>query len=52
MHGKASDVVRVGLERGDLFVGIVIEDTELKVIGSSNKPIFTCNKFDTAYWYF
>lgn len=32
VDGKTSDIVRVGLESGDLFMGVVIEDAQLKVV--------------------
>jgi hypothetical protein len=49
VHGETSYIIRVSLERGDLLMRIVIEDTQLEVVRASNKPVFSGNKFNTAY---
>jgi len=38
----------MGLERDDLFVRVVIEDTELKVVRTSDEPVFTRDELDTT----
>jgi hypothetical protein len=50
VYSKAADIVRVSLELGDFFMGIVIENTELVIVGSSDEPVFTCDEFDATYW--
>ena len=39
MYGQASDIVGVGLERGDLFVCVVVEDAELEVVRARDEPV-------------
>ena len=46
MYGQASNVVGVCPKRRDLFLGIVIEDTKLEVIGPSNELVLS---WDEAY---
>ena len=50
MHRNASDVVGVGLKYVDSLEGVVVEDTDLHVVGASDYPIFTCDKFACAHW--
>lgn len=38
----------MGLKRDDFFVRIVIEDAELKVVRTSDEPVFTRNELDTT----
>jgi hypothetical protein len=49
MHGETSYIIRVGLERDDLLMRVVIEDAQLEVIRASNKPVFSGNELDTAH---
>lgn len=49
VHCKASYIVRVGLERVDLLVRVIIEDAQLKVVRASNKPVFSGDELDTAH---
>ena len=46
MHGQASNIVGVRFKSRNLLVRIVIEDTKLEVIGSSNEPVLS---WDEAY---
>ena len=48
MDGQASNVVRVRLKRGDLFVRVVVEDAELEVVGARDEPILARNEADAA----
>jgi hypothetical protein len=48
MNGKASDIVWMGLKCGNLFVGVVVENTQLEVVGTSHEPVLASNKFDTT----
>jgi hypothetical protein len=50
MHGKTSNIVRIGFEERHLFVGVVIEDAQLEVIRAGNEPVLASDKFDTAHW--
>lgn len=47
---KASYIVRVGLKRDNLLVGVVIEDAQLEVVRASNEPVFSGDELDTANW--
>lgn len=44
MDGDRSDVVRVRLKRSDLLRGVVVVDTQLKVVGTADNPVFPRNK--------
>jgi hypothetical protein len=48
MHGQASDVVRMGLKCSDLLMGVVVEDTQLEIVGACDKPVFAADKLDAA----
>ena len=39
MHGKGTDVVAMSLQRRYLLVGVVVEDTHLKVVSAANEPV-------------
>ena len=49
MHSQTSNVVRVRLECGDLFVCIVVEDAYLEVVGASHEPVLARNEANTSY---
>jgi hypothetical protein len=44
MYSYGTNVVGVGLEAGDLFGGVVIDNPQLKVVRASNNPVLACNK--------
>ncbi|KAF5322671.1 hypothetical protein D9619_000088 [Psilocybe cf. subviscida] len=48
VDGHASDAVRVGLERGDLFVRGVVEDAQLEVIRASDEPVLARDELDAS----
>lgn len=48
MHGKASNVIWMGLKLGDLFVCVVVEDSELKIITSRDEPVLPRDESDAA----
>jgi hypothetical protein len=50
MHGQATNVVRVRFERSNFLVSVVVEDAQLKVVRSSNEPVFPSDEFYTPYW--
>lgn len=49
MHGETSDIVGVGLKRRDFFVRVVIEDTELEVVGACDEPVLARNELATTH---
>jgi hypothetical protein len=49
VYGETSYIIRVGLERDDLLMRIVIEDAQLEVVRASDKPVFSGNELDTTY---
>ena len=50
VYGKTPYVVRMCLECSDLFVRIVIEDAQLKVIGTCNEPTLSSDESTTPDW--
>jgi hypothetical protein len=48
VDGEASDVVWMGLEGDNLFVGVVVEDAELVVVGAGDEPVFAGDEADAA----
>lgn len=38
---EASNIIRMGLERGDLLVRVVVEDPKLEIIRAGDKPVLT-----------
>lgn len=48
MNGQASDIVRMGLESDNFFMGVVVEDAELVIVGASDEPVFASDEFDAA----
>ena len=50
MHGKTSNIVRMGFEGRHLFMGVVVEDAQLEVVRAGDEPVLARNKFDTAHW--
>jgi hypothetical protein len=50
MHSQATNVVRVCFKRSDFLVSVIIEDAQLEVVRSSNKPVFPSDEFNTPYW--
>ena len=48
VNGQASDVVWVRLKSSDLFVGIVVEDAKLEVVGARDEPVLARNEADAA----
>ena len=49
MHRQASNVVGVSLERGNLFVRVVVEHAQLEIIGASDEPVLAGDKANTSY---
>ena len=49
MYGEATDVVGVCLERGDLFMCVVVEGAQVEIIRASNEPLFPRDKVDASY---
>lgn len=41
MDHDCSDVVWMGLERGDLFGGVVVVDAEVEVIRAADDPVLS-----------
>jgi hypothetical protein len=50
MNGETSYVVRMRLECYDLFVCIVIEDAQLKVVGTCNEPALSSDESTAPDW--
>lgn len=50
MHGNAAQVIRMSLVGMNLLQCVVVENTNLHIIGSSNDPIFACHKACRTYW--
>jgi hypothetical protein len=48
MDGQAADVIRVGLERMDLLVGVVVEDAELEVVRAGDEPVLAGDEAGAA----
>lgn len=51
MHGNAPDVIRVCFVRVNLFHGVVVEDTDLHVVGTSDEPVLPGNESSTSHRY-
>ena len=49
MYCQASNIIWVRLERNDLLMRVVVEDAQLEVVRTGNKPVFTGNETHTAY---
>lgn len=49
MYCQTSNVVRMCLKAGDLFVCVVVEDAKLEVVGASHKPVLARDKSNTSY---
>lgn len=49
VYGEASNVVRMGFESGYFLVGVVVENTKLKIVRTSDEPVLARNEFDTSY---
>lgn len=49
MHDNRADIVRVGFERRDLLRGVVVEHTEMKVVGTDYEPILSGDKATGAH---
>jgi hypothetical protein len=49
MNSETSNVVWVRLKCDNLIVGIVVENTEMKVVRACNKPILASDEPDTAH---
>ena len=52
MDSQASDVVGVRLKSRDFFVRVVVEDTELEVVGAGDEPVLAGDEADAADRYF
>ena len=50
VHGKTSNIVRMGFEGRHFFVGVVVEDAQLEIVRARNEPVLARDKFDTAHW--
>lgn len=48
VYCEASYIVRVGLERDDLLVCVVIEDAQLEVVRAGYKPVFSWDELDAT----
>jgi hypothetical protein len=48
VNGNGSNVIRMGLEARDLLSRVVVENSELKVIGSSDYPILSGDESSSA----
>jgi hypothetical protein len=48
MHGQASNVIRMRLKGGNLFMRVVVEDPELKVIRTGDKPVLSGDEFGAS----
>jgi len=42
----------MSLKRGDFFVSVVVEHSELEIVGSTDEPVFASDELYTPYWYF
>ena len=49
MNDDGTDVIRVGLERGDFLGGVVVVDANLKVIGTTDYPVLAGYKATSSY---
>lgn len=49
MHCNAPDVIRVSFVRMNLFHGVVVEDTDLHVVGTSDEPVLPGNEPSTSH---
>ena len=52
MYRKATYVVWMGFEGNNFLVSIVIEDSELEIIGTRNEPVLAGDEADAADRYF
>jgi hypothetical protein len=50
MYSETPYVVRMCLECCDLFVRIVIEDAQLKIVGTCNKPTLSSDESTAPDW--
>jgi hypothetical protein len=50
MHSETPYVVRVRLEYYDLLVCVVIEDAQLKVVGTSDEPALSSDESTAPHW--
>ena len=50
MDGQTSDIIWMGFKGRNLFVGVVVENTQLEVVGTSHEPVLPGNKLDAANW--
>ena len=48
VDGEAANVVRVSLEGGYFLVGVVVEDTKLEIVRTSDKPVLARDKLDAS----
>lgn len=49
MDCETSDVVWVRLESRDLFVGVVVEDAKLEIIGARDEPVLAGDEADATH---
>ena len=52
VYGETPNVVGMRLECRDFFMRVVIEDTQLKVVGTRNEPTFSSDESTAANWDF
>lgn len=51
MHNDRPDIVWVSFKGGDFFRGIVVEYTQMEVVGANHEPIFAGYKAASANGY-
>ena len=51
MNSQTSNVIRVRLERSDLFVRVIVEDAQLEVVRTGYKPVLSGNKAHASHRY-
>ena len=48
VNGKTSDIVGVCLKCRNLFMGVVVEDTKLEVVGAGDEPVLAGDEADAT----
>jgi len=52
MYCQTPDVIRVGFDRRHFLASVVVEHSEVEIVGSTHEPVLASDEFDTSYGYF
>lgn len=50
MHSNATNIIRMSLEHVDTLQCIIVECSDLHVVGASYNPVLTGDKFTSSHW--